>query len=380
MANLQISGSDVRTLWIDRGLTDDQIADKTGIDKNRLDEILATDSAGVTEIQKLADVMRLTLTDVLVGTSPPSRTLTDFRTEGSGFPTNTPELAQTIEIMNSRLDFLLDEDLYLGAIVPKELSDAVARGPEIAASKLREILGIDEAPNRLTKFILWKTRIEMMGVMCATLPLGGAARGLAIYEAPNAAIVIASEEKTDGAKLFSLLHEFAHICRRESAISDQSWSKQTERWCNQFAAFALMPRESFAPMAQRAHDSGLLERDFWTVLRDLSDSFGASMMAVAYHLDSLGIGNGNSGIRYSSRYSFSEFLSDDDEATGGGSDTHLYTRINDFGLVYIKSIETGLNSETIDRYEVADALGIKYKFIDPLFEKVRDRSNNYAAK
>jgi Zn-dependent peptidase ImmA (M78 family)/DNA-binding XRE family transcriptional regulator len=72
--------------------------------------------------------------------------------------------------------------------------------------------------------------------------------GLCIVQFPLPVIVFSSEAPARSA--FTLMHEFAHVVLRESAISGpernpagSSREKQVERWCDRFAAAFLVPRD-----------------------------------------------------------------------------------------------------------------------------------------
>jgi Zn-dependent peptidase ImmA (M78 family) len=71
---------------------------------------------------------------------------------------------------------------------------------------------------------------------------------MTIAEFPLPVIVYAAE--APGRSSFTLMHEFAHLVLRESAISgggrtkdDSTRERKVERWCDRFAAAFLMPRD-----------------------------------------------------------------------------------------------------------------------------------------
>lgn len=389
MAKLEIDGLNVQALWRSRGLTDLELSERTGISSERIEQIIDSNSGKVGELEKIARCTKLTLTDILVGQAPSKLPTTDFRTLGSNEPKTSPELEHAIETLSARIEFLLED------VVPSrtfanvvDLPDAKNATAHDAAAEVRSILRVTDSlqqKNLSNSFLFWRTRIEQRGVLCSTMPLGKAARGFSIYQMPIAAIVVASEEKNEGAKLFSLCHELGHLLRRESAISDQSWSKATERWCNSFAAFLIMPEPSFVLAAKRFNASQRVSDDLKNLLRDLAEAFGVSLSAVAYHMDAIGIGNGDVGSRFSSwsKLSSSEFeLEEDDEeesGSGGGPDTHFYAKMNDYGLTYIQLVQSVLASGRMSRYEAADALNIRNKYIDGLFERAHQRVLSYGA-
>lgn len=391
MAKLEIIGIEVQALWRSRGLSDDVLSEQTGISIERLEEIVADNSGQVGELEKIAKCTKLTLTDILVGQAPPRLPTTDFRTLGSSQPQTSPELEHAIETVSARIEFISDEVMpHSKAAVTSELPNATNLKAPDAAERMRSQLGITEALQRefaSNAFIFWRTRIEQLGVLYSALPMGGAARGFAIYHPTVSAIALASEEKHDGAKLFSLCHELGHLLRRESAISDQNWSKKTERWCNRFAAHLIMPSAIFRVAAERRRAEERLGNELRNVLSELAEDFGVSLSAIAFHLDDLNIGEGDSGKRYlasvgpyASQLVFGSVEEEqEDNSSGGGRDTHFYTKMNDYGLTYITLVQRVLKEGKLSRYEAAEALGTRFKYVDSLFEKTHKRVMAYGA-
>jgi Zn-dependent peptidase ImmA (M78 family) len=84
-------------------------------------------------------------------------------------------------------------------------------------------------------------------------------RGICIYADPLPIIIFGSE--SPAAQSFTLAHELAHIALKESGIIGpvRRKSADTEKWCDQFAASFLMPRDMVrtvvGPMPNQPADS-----------------------------------------------------------------------------------------------------------------------------
>ena len=86
-------------------------------------------------------------------------------------------------------------------------------------------------------------------------------RGLALSAAEPNAIQVSGRDRYE-ARIFTLLHEYGHLLLREGdgmctpaadAEADGRRGKKAERWCNEFAAEALMPEGEFC-VELRGHE------------------------------------------------------------------------------------------------------------------------------
>jgi len=126
--------------------------------------------------------------------------------------------------------------------------------PSKLAASYRHEFGLDEEtqrkmkdPYKLLNYL--REKIEARGVMSfqISMPLEDA-RGLTLADESPAVVVINSKDPAE-ARIFTLMHEFAHVLLGESGVSmPQSAlmgieSKKIERWCDQFAANFLFPQE-----------------------------------------------------------------------------------------------------------------------------------------
>lgn len=142
-----------------------------------------------------------------------------------------------------------------------QATDVFAPGRDLegAGSALRELVGVSvDAQKRAARadpqgfrvFRVWREALEDLGVL--VLQDGSLAveemRGFASPHPRVPAVVINTNDDVR-ARLFTMLHEFAHLF----------WSETDETRYEGFAAATLMPASVFTPDLQAAH-GGLLER------------------------------------------------------------------------------------------------------------------------
>jgi Zn-dependent peptidase ImmA (M78 family) len=118
-------------------------------------------------------------------------------------------------------------------------------------------------------------------------------RGLAVLDERGIPfIVVNGNEYEATARCFSLMHEYAHLLRRQSAISNHRGKGIVEAFCNSFAAHFLMPEKEFK---KAVHSVAGGYRSTWpdTLIKKISKPFRTSMSAVVLHLQNLGFGPDN---------------------------------------------------------------------------------------
>lgn len=70
-------------------------------------------------------------------------------------------------------------------------------------------------------------------------------RGYAIYDEYAPLVFINSKDTSENGKIFTLLHELAHILLKHSGVSSYDFEREEEYHCNYIAGEILMPTESF---------------------------------------------------------------------------------------------------------------------------------------
>ncbi|HIE32039.1 MAG TPA: ImmA/IrrE family metallo-endopeptidase, partial [Methanosarcinales archaeon] len=150
----------------------------------------------------------------------------------------------------------LIEDLY-GEPPGFEHEISITDDPEKVGSKIRNILKVDAEKQKkgtggkYGAFNLWRTAIESVGVLVfqSTGVDVTEMRGFSINEFSLPVIVLNSGDTPNG-RIFTLLHEFAHIMLKEGGICDLNEGydlppekRRIEIFCNHVAGAALIPKQ-----------------------------------------------------------------------------------------------------------------------------------------
>jgi Zn-dependent peptidase ImmA (M78 family)/transcriptional regulator with XRE-family HTH domain len=164
--------------------------------------------------------------------------------------------------------------------------------PEDVAAAERKCFGVSIGNQlKLSADKLWMTyrvRIEAQGisVYIEDIPAKDC-RGVSLFVDGFPAIIISSEELRPAWKLFSLLHEYAHVLIREPGISDQKRATRdpVEAFCNRFAAAFLMPEEAIGAVLAVSRDT---PREFSIeTLDEAAHALAVSISALALRLEDL---------------------------------------------------------------------------------------------
>jgi|SRR6185503_3086569 len=133
----------------------------------------------------------------------------------------------------------------------------------------------------------WRQRIEDRGVFTYMIAMPpDELSGFSLMRNGLAAICVNDREPTEGAKIFTFLHEYCHLLLRKTGISDENPRNRIERFCNQFAASVLIPAEGLR------HQIGNITtpHEFTDAdVRRLANAFRVSHAAVAMRLEEAGL-------------------------------------------------------------------------------------------
>lgn len=203
--------------------------------------------------------------------SPPQETLPlpDLRTVGGNHPQRpSSELIEMVQIVLRRQQWYTDyqkdqghdQNPHTGRFNVRSTVEEVVRD-------MRKALEVPPHPNRGSwedYFRLLIHRIEDAGILVMregfighhTRPLSVREfRGFAISD-PTAPIIFVNQADTPSARLFTLIHELAHVWIGQSGISDASTDTQRreETLCNAIAAEFLVPETEFRACWADAED------------------------------------------------------------------------------------------------------------------------------
>lgn len=171
----------------------------------------------------------------------------------------SPALTQEIRSAQQRRELAMELRAELDEPIEPYPFRLVDADPERAGEEIRRFLGVEveqirqfgsDVTGRLG-FNTWRLALERSGVLVfqsARIPQSEASGFALAYD--SLPVVVVNRKDVPQRRLFSLLHEFAHIAIRESGVSDlrldgtQVEAPDVELRCNAIASAALMPREA----------------------------------------------------------------------------------------------------------------------------------------
>src|SRR5262249_38324902 len=143
-----------------------------------------------------------------------------------------------------------DPDLFAA---PAIRSYPASRSAIEVAAEERRLFGVSLDmqmgwPTPPQAFRYWRHQVERAGVFVQIIDLGpeNLCRGFTIFDERGIPAAVINGQDSEGpARTFTLFHEYAHLLIRKPGVSDQNRKNATEKWCNEFAAYFLMPPDKF---------------------------------------------------------------------------------------------------------------------------------------
>lgn len=360
------------------GLTEAELAESIIVKE---DKVLAWESGEskptFRQAQQWASVARVPFGYLFLNAPPKEELpLPDLRTVGGTVPA-----APSIDLLDTVRDVLRKHEWYLDYLKEQEQSPLPFVGKFSAASPvvavvadMRAVLGVHEAPHRqggeeyLRQLIAGADAAGIL-VMRSGVVGGNTHRKLDVGEFRGFAIsdkfapmVFINAADAPAARLFTLIHELAHIWIGSSGISNASPSsnRRDEVFCNAVAGEFLVPRVKLTALWRKTDDWGAL-------LPQLAAVFYVSKLVVARRACDLGF---ISSDEYG-RYYVAELNTHRDQKKAGSGDYYKTA-----GAKNSKRFSRAVLSETFSgRLLPRDAgklLGIQPAKIRTYAEKVND--------
>lgn len=259
-------------------------------------------------------------------------------------------------------------------------TDFVAADPGTEASKvgkrIRAFLSFDALPTATwarpyEAFNAAVSAIENRGVL--VVQVGGVPlaemRGFSIAQWPTPVIALNGGD-WPRPRLFTLLHEMAHLAFRSSGLCDlhetagpaHKQNDVLEHQCNAVAAAVLMPYEAFLTFA-----SALAQRDpEWSLpgLQQLGARFGASSEAALLRLIALGRAEWR---LYEIRkpeldhaYAEARQTQKAKQRERDGGPDHYTVKVGRLGRAYVRSVLEAFDADNISARDVTAFLNVRY--------------------
>lgn len=300
----------------------------------------------------------------------------DFRRLAGRTPAvQTPEFRLEIRGAYTRREVALELLEETEGAVPGFSVGADTPGdPEAVGAQVRQALSITYEQQRRWRdeyqaLGAWRRAIEDAGVLVfqSTGVEVVEMRGFSINERPLPVIVMNGKDTPNG-RVFSLLHEFAHLMLNEGGMCDMvegarraKGVEEKEVLCNRIAGAALVPREQLLAEPTVAEGSATVEWEERELLT-LARRYGVSREVVLRRL--LICGRTTNGFYRRMRQQFEEqYLTIRSRGrTTGGPSPHTMA-ISRAGSRFARLVVTGYRQERITAGDVSDFLGVRLKHL-----------------
>lgn len=239
------------------GFTRADVADRLGVSATELRLWEKGDaSPSMTQFRTLADVLRRQAAVFFLSSLPAEKSATASLRHPPGITRNSLNVVERRylrELVRTQgvLAWVLEETKAAKFSIPQA---RISDNPEDAARAIRNWLAPNIASQLLWKdayeaFRAWRQAIEDKGIYVFLFPLGkDSARGMSVWHDLAPALAVNTAWNVT-ARIYTLFHELGHlVTRTDSACVGYTnaltgASSSIERWCEKFAASALIPRE-----------------------------------------------------------------------------------------------------------------------------------------
>ncbi len=349
-----------------------------------------SDSPSIPQLRKAANLYKRPLAVFYLAEPPLSfQPMSDFRRlPDTGAPHFSPGL--TLEIRNAHqrrelaLEMLEEVDERPSAFM---LTASLSDKPEVVGRAIREALGISPKlqtvwRSDLVAFRAWRSRIEAQGVLVFQASRIGSAEasGLAFWAEALPFMVINGKD-TYSRRIFSLIHELAHLMLHQSGVSDLDAegprgrdAERIEVFCNQVAADALVPRAVLLAEPLVA-DRGVGQHD-WSdeAIKALATAFSVSRETIVRRLLTLGRTNEGFYFRKRAQYAreFASIREREKEKNEGKSIARNMPRetIATFGPSFVRMVLENYRADRISLSDVSGYLGVKVRHLPDIERSV----------
>ena len=195
-------------------------------------------------------------------------------------------------------------------------------------------------------------------------------RGFVFVDESPFVIVVNTKDIIE-ARLFSLMHEFAHILLGESAIDlpdVQSTSRDViETWCNKFSASFLLPNE-IAKSEFELSKSTLTET---ATLKKLSNRYKVSKAMLLLKMINLDYIKKKDYDKILQRYKPENEVKKEKGKKSGGGIPSDKKRLSEVGNKFVSLVANNYDRENITYSDALNYLSIKSKKFDKLLSKAK---------
>jgi Zn-dependent peptidase ImmA (M78 family) len=364
MAEVPVNGEVLAWARKLRGLSVDTAADLLNVSP---DELRLYESGYkkplVGFLRLIAKQYRINFTSLLMPEPLPlEQRPTDHRSRTTGRSLSIDTLV-AIEEVNEALEAFDDIGDEVENVVPHlSIGNATLEdNPEAVAIRERRRFGVTVEEQRAwtshaNARIQWRQRIENRGVFTYMIPMPiEELSGFSILRKDMAAVCVNDRESTEGAKIFTLFHEYCHLLLRQTGISDENDSNRVEKFCNQFAACFLIPR---GPLVEEI-GSVVTPHEFSdTDIKRFSNRFRVSNRAMALRLEETGLAP--RGF-YKRRTAPWDLPVERPPRTDGQPD-YIRIRLKRIGRLHAATVLRAVKRQAINSFDASQLIGLQPAF------------------
>ncbi|OBB15865.1 hypothetical protein A5662_06455 [Mycobacteriaceae bacterium 1482268.1] len=376
------------------GLTTLAAARKLGLAEDRVQAWEAgTKVPTIAQLRKAAEVYKRSLA-VFFLSAPPEGfdTLRDFRRiDGAEAAHWSPELHEEFRRAHTQRDFALElaeteereqPDAWRIPVSADDSDTEIAARIRAALIEVGPLTIPPATPNPYEHLNAWVSAIEASGVLVLATRGGKVTvdemRAMSLYFDVLPVIVLNGSDYPRP-RLFSLLHEFAHLVLHTEGLCDvvtddrpRTADRALEARCNAIAAAVLMPAAEV-----RVRPEVIARKDIpaswdYETLRPVAAQFGVSAEAFLRRLSTLGLVPLN--LYRQRRAEFIAAQDDEADRSRAGGGNWYRSAVRDLGKAYVRAVTDAHRRRVIDSNTAAIYLDAKVSQIPRLAESAELRS------
>lgn len=345
------------------GLSPDEIASRSEVSRETVASWLSGSERPTRgQLTRLAALLRRPTTLFFLPSPPASSGLPPSLRRAVGRTERTLTANELQEVRRARrtqrlVSLLLRDERGPQVAIPS----FGARGrPEQAGEALREWLGVTLAQQQTwgtprEAFNAWRDHLEVQRVLVMQLRLGSEGlRGFSL-EDEYAPLIAVNTAENVSARVFTLLHEVAHLTSRTGTaclegVSPSTADDSLERWCDLVASAALIPPASLQDEFLSTAPDGVATVD---AVRRLADRFSVSLRAMAVALIRAGFASAELYSEIEERFPSSDYA----KGFGrGGGQRAPQRRLSEIGPLAASLVMTAMANDRLSEREARQYL------------------------
>lgn len=367
-----------------RSLTSTALSSRLGIDKSALDSELSREPQPKQSLlNEIARELALPSFIFYMAEAPKlNSNITDFRL---AVPAPAPKSRQTTEAIElarsiQNLSRQAHSPLIASALPQIKITKSRA-AIDSFATEARRYFGIGlsdqkNAKNAKEFYVICRKKIEDKGIFVVhrSYPSEDGS-GFCIYDPQFPIVVINTQQQTRGRRLFTLIHEIAHVLLKATGISDPFVAKNdVETFCNRFATAFLTP-SSF--VMELLGNLVLPSQPDLDDIKRAAARLKISQQATALRLEELGLckeGTYTSWLRQIHNFGNPDFS----EKSGGNGvpPPQEKVKLAQYGFRFASVFSDLMDREAVSAINLYRATGLKPKYQKVYFDFTNSLSGN----